>query len=362
MARDAGVKIVAVGLGSETGSEITLTDPQTGAKTKLMYEGKPVISKLDGDQLRKIALVTEGAYIPAGTSAIDLESIMESHVAADRARRGRRGPARDPGRALPVARARRRSACLLAALWVGAGRHDGSRADPACRMVAGSPASPAACARRAPRRARQATTTASPRSPRRDSRPPRRRCSTRAARPASIPSCGSARRTTSASRTRRTPIRCGSARTPISTKALDLAQQAASWFGDAGRLRPDDADTRANLAIVRARVQAISDELRKGEGKLEARLDAADRRAARRARRRARRVAGDQGGRRHRSARPAGHADPPRRPRARDRRRGRRDRRPRGRRDRRDRQEARGQAQRRGEGPRSSSSRTSTST
>jgi Ca-activated chloride channel family protein len=81
LARDAGIKIVAIGLGSETGSEITLTDPATGAKTKLMYDGKPVISKLDGDKLRKIALVTEGAYIPAGTSAVDLESIMKTHVA-----------------------------------------------------------------------------------------------------------------------------------------------------------------------------------------------------------------------------------------------------------------------------------------
>ena len=80
-ARDAGIKIVAIGLGSETGSEITLTDPATGAKTKLMHDGKPVISKLDGDRLRTIALVTKGAYIPAGTSAVDLESIMKTHVA-----------------------------------------------------------------------------------------------------------------------------------------------------------------------------------------------------------------------------------------------------------------------------------------
>jgi Ca-activated chloride channel homolog len=81
LAQGAGIKIVAIGLGSETGSEITLTDPATGAKTKLMYEGKPVISKLDGDRLRKLALVTEGAYIPAGTSAVDLDSIMKAHVA-----------------------------------------------------------------------------------------------------------------------------------------------------------------------------------------------------------------------------------------------------------------------------------------
>lgn len=80
LARDAGVKIVVVGLGSEQGSQITLTDPQTGAKQTLMHDGKPVISKLDGESLRKIALTTEGAYVPAGTSAIDLDSIMESHV------------------------------------------------------------------------------------------------------------------------------------------------------------------------------------------------------------------------------------------------------------------------------------------
>lgn len=61
LARDQGVKIVAVGLGSEQGSTITLTDPQTGAKTQLMHDGKPVISKLDGPGLQKLALTTEGA-------------------------------------------------------------------------------------------------------------------------------------------------------------------------------------------------------------------------------------------------------------------------------------------------------------
>jgi len=57
------------------------------------------------------------------------------------------------------------------------------------------------------------------------------------------------------------------------SKALDLALQSRSWFADAARLRPEDGDTRTNLGIMRARVQAISDELRKGEGKLEVRLD-----------------------------------------------------------------------------------------
>lgn len=122
-ARDAGVKIITVGLGSETGSQITLRDPQTGAKTTLMHEGVPVISKLDGDQLRKIALITEGAYVPAGTSAIDLDSIMEKHVqpivraAADASIR--RIPAERFQWLVLIS-----LVFLVAALWVGAGAGD----------------------------------------------------------------------------------------------------------------------------------------------------------------------------------------------------------------------------------------------
>lgn len=116
----ANVKIVAVGFGSEQGSQIRLVDPKTGAKSVLMHEGAPVVSKLNGEQLRKIALVTEGVYIPAGTSAIDLDSIMASHFAplVDEA----------SARAERQIRAERfvwlvllALGCLLAALWVGAG-------------------------------------------------------------------------------------------------------------------------------------------------------------------------------------------------------------------------------------------------
>lgn len=79
-ARDAGVRIIALGFGSETGSQITLVDPATKARSVLMHEGKPVISKLDGESLKKIALVTEGVYIPVGTSAVALDDIMQSHI------------------------------------------------------------------------------------------------------------------------------------------------------------------------------------------------------------------------------------------------------------------------------------------
>ena len=120
LARDAGVKILAVGLGSEAGSQITLVDPQTGARQTLMHEGKPVISKLNGDQLRKLALVTEGAYVPAGTSAIDLDSIMASHVQPIV-----RAAAEASVRVIPAEQytwfVLASLGFLLAALWVGAG-------------------------------------------------------------------------------------------------------------------------------------------------------------------------------------------------------------------------------------------------
>jgi Ca-activated chloride channel family protein len=120
-ARDAGVKIVAVGLGdSEKGSEITLTDPQTGARQTLMHEGKPVISKLNAEQLRKLALVTEGAYIPAGTSAIDLDAIMESHVRPIIAAAAETAVRQIPAEKYPWL-VLASLAALLAALWVGSG-------------------------------------------------------------------------------------------------------------------------------------------------------------------------------------------------------------------------------------------------
>jgi Ca-activated chloride channel family protein len=118
-ARDAGVQIVAVGLGDgEQGSEITLTDPQTGARRTLMHDGKPVISKLNAEQLRKIALVTEGAYIPAGTSAIDLDAIMESHVRPIIAAAAEVAVRRIPAEKYPWL-VLLSLAALLAALWVG---------------------------------------------------------------------------------------------------------------------------------------------------------------------------------------------------------------------------------------------------
>ncbi len=80
-ATEAGIRIVAIGFGSEDGSEITLTDPETGAR-RVLEDGNGLVvrSRLDGELLREIALETDGVYVPAGTAALDLESVVDAHV------------------------------------------------------------------------------------------------------------------------------------------------------------------------------------------------------------------------------------------------------------------------------------------
>jgi Ca-activated chloride channel homolog len=55
-------------------------------------------------------------------------------------------------------------------------------------------------------------------------------------------------------------------------QALALLRDASGWLQRAAQHRPSDAAAKTNLAIVRARIQAITDELR-GEGKLAQRLE-----------------------------------------------------------------------------------------
>ncbi len=77
----AGIRVIAIGFGSESGSTITVTDPETGVRRQIRDgAGNVVISRLDGELLRELALATEGIYIPAGTSIIDLDSIVAEHI------------------------------------------------------------------------------------------------------------------------------------------------------------------------------------------------------------------------------------------------------------------------------------------
>lgn len=80
-ARQAGVRVVAIGLGNDqAGSPILVTDPQTGAKQPVLHDGSPVISRLDSATLRQVAEQTEGVYVPVGENAVDLTAIFEAHI------------------------------------------------------------------------------------------------------------------------------------------------------------------------------------------------------------------------------------------------------------------------------------------
>jgi Ca-activated chloride channel family protein len=118
---EAGIRIVTIGFGSEDGSQISVTDPDTGARRLLTdVNGNVVVSRLDGELLREIALMSGGVYIPAGTSAVDLDSIVETHVQPMVTDQAARVEQRNPTEYYPwlVLAA---AVSLVVAVWMGAG-------------------------------------------------------------------------------------------------------------------------------------------------------------------------------------------------------------------------------------------------
>lgn len=120
----AGIRVIAIGLGSEEGSQIAITDPATGAKQVMMHDGAPVISRIDGAMLQQIADATGGAFVPAKTAAIDLESIVSKHIVPmlrDEAVKQLRTSPRElyPWCLLAAL------GCLLGAVWLGGKRAAG---------------------------------------------------------------------------------------------------------------------------------------------------------------------------------------------------------------------------------------------
>ena len=120
-AAEAGIKIIAIGFGDERGSEIFVRDSRTGARTQVRDgEGRPVISRLNGDLLRELALATDGAFVPAGTGVLDLASIYDAHISPlTRGKMDDRGRTiRDEAYQLFLLVA---FICLLTGIWVSAG-------------------------------------------------------------------------------------------------------------------------------------------------------------------------------------------------------------------------------------------------
>jgi len=81
-ARDAAskeVKIFTVGMGDpDIGTPIPIME--NGVKKYLQHEGKTVMSRMNGVDLKKIAEITQGAYIPAGTSLLKLDEIYKKYM------------------------------------------------------------------------------------------------------------------------------------------------------------------------------------------------------------------------------------------------------------------------------------------
>ncbi len=306
-AAEAGIKIIAIGFGDEAGSPVYVRDPRTGARTRLEdADGEPVISRLDGDLLRELALATDGAFVPAGTGVLDLASIYDAHI-----RRLTRGQLDERGRTirdeiyqLPLVVA---FVCLVAAVWVMAGRARdfgaGSvalvvtfgaglalhGAAPAQAQAVDSPSvAPAAAPDLAPD-TEGAAAAGKPERPEREESPRVRfnRANQRLAAgdhtAASVLYRDARRDATDdpelryaatynlgLAATARADARAGES----PEEALAALYEAADWFREAASARPEAEPPRRNLDVVLRRALALADEIAHAEdGAIEAELD-----------------------------------------------------------------------------------------
>lgn len=83
-AGDAGVRIIAIGIGDESaGRPIIVTDPRTGQKTTVKYNGETVLTRLDAATLREIASASrDGVYFNVATGTIELDQVYKRLVRA----------------------------------------------------------------------------------------------------------------------------------------------------------------------------------------------------------------------------------------------------------------------------------------
>ena len=322
-AAEAGIKIIAIGFGDEAGSQIYITDPRTGARTLLRDgAGDPVLSRLDGDMLREIALVTDGAYVPAGTGVLDLASIYQEHIAGlTRSQLDSRGRSiRDDVYGWFVLLA---MGCLIAAVAIAAGRGEpagrargaatlalllgfqlavapageaqpivsedsaqtsseasaseasnpvGETAetapeDPSLALAENeaAPAVPEETPREQYNRATQSLATADPTSLETQLLEARRRAT----------DDGELRYAATYNLGIAAAARADQIEPTDPQQALDALYEAADWFRDAAALRPDDADARHNLEIALRKALVLADFLAKqNERTLAQQLDA----------------------------------------------------------------------------------------
>jgi len=79
--QERGVRVYTVGIGDAAeGARIPIES--NGSRTYLTYDGEEVWSKMDTNVLQSMALAGGGAFVPAGTSLVDLGEVFELHVEA----------------------------------------------------------------------------------------------------------------------------------------------------------------------------------------------------------------------------------------------------------------------------------------
>jgi Ca-activated chloride channel family protein len=78
-AGEAGVRILAIGLGDESaGRPIQITDPRTGQRTVVKHKGETVMTRLDAATLREVAAASrDGVYLNVATGTIDLDQVYK---------------------------------------------------------------------------------------------------------------------------------------------------------------------------------------------------------------------------------------------------------------------------------------------
>ncbi|MBL7644700.1 MAG: VWA domain-containing protein [Candidatus Hydrogenedentes bacterium] len=84
-AGEAGIRIIAIGLGNENqGERIPVVD-SNGRKSFLTYQGEEVWTRLDAATLREVAAATpDGKYLNVATGAFDLNAIYQEFIASAR--------------------------------------------------------------------------------------------------------------------------------------------------------------------------------------------------------------------------------------------------------------------------------------
>jgi len=90
-AGDAGVRIIAIGLGDPEGARIPVYD-ERGGKRFVTHEGQEVWTKLDVDTLRKMAAASDGGVaLNVGTGNFNLDEVYLSLVRAAKQREREEG-------------------------------------------------------------------------------------------------------------------------------------------------------------------------------------------------------------------------------------------------------------------------------